>query len=35
VEANQPGLAVFPISSDQRKNADYGEKALTHFLKIG
>jgi len=33
VEANQPGLAVFPVSGDQRKNADYGEKALTHFFK--
>jgi hypothetical protein len=34
VEANQPNLAVLPVSGDQCENANYGEKALTHVLKI-
>jgi len=38
LEANESRLAVFPIHYNQRKNADYGEKALIsntnvyHFL---
>jgi len=28
VEANQSGLAVFPVPGDQCENADHGKKAL-------